>query len=75
MRAKIIIKKKIHDPKAVDGVPMKRFFLIFYGLIIFAVTIGFIIFGEHPRDPRFYITMLVFALIGKVVGGCIDRHE
>lgn len=54
---------------------MKRFFLIFYGLIIFAVTIGFIIFGEHPRDPRFYITMLVLALIGKVVGGCIDRHE
>ena len=73
----MLIKMKIHNLKTVDGVPMKmkRIFLIFFVFIVFAVTIGFIIFGEHPRDPRFYITVLVLALIGKVIGGCIDRRE
>ena len=73
----MIIKIKIHNLKTDDGVQstIKKIFLIFFGLIVFAVTIGFIIFGEHPRDPRFYITVLVLALIGKVIGGCIDRRE
>lgn len=54
---------------------MKKNFLILYGLVIFAVTAGFILFGEHPRDPKFYVTMLVLVLIGKGIAHFIDGRE
>lgn len=54
---------------------MKKAFLILYGFIILAVTVGFILFGEHPRDPRFYVTMLVLALVGKGIAHFIDGRE
>lgn len=50
-------------------------FLIVYDLAVFAVTAAFIIFGDYPRNPRFYITILALLLIGKVIGGFIDKHE
>ena len=45
---------------------MRRIFLIVYAIIIAAVTVGFLIFGEN-RDPRFYVTMLILAIVGKIV--------
>ena len=41
---------------------MKKAFLILYGFIILAVTVGFILFGEHP-------------LVGKGIAHFIDGRE
>jgi hypothetical protein len=50
---------------------MKRFFLIAYAIIVTAVTVGFLIFGER-RDPRFYMTILILAIVGKIVSRWIE---
>ncbi len=50
---------------------MKRFFLIVYAIIVTAVTVGFLIFGER-RDPRFYMTILILAIVGKIVSRWIE---
>lgn len=53
---------------------MSRKFLIIYGIIIATVTIFFLIFGER-KDPRYYITMLILAIAGKVLSKFIDNRE
>lgn len=53
---------------------MSRKFLIIYGIIIATVTILFLIFGER-KDPRYYITMLILAIAGKVLSKIIDNRE
>ena len=50
---------------------MARKFLIIYGTIIATVTILFLIFGER-KDPRYYATMLVLAIVGKIISKIID---
>lgn len=45
---------------------MRRTFLLIYAIIITAVTIGFLIFGEN-KDPRFYVTILMLAIVEKIV--------
>ncbi len=54
---------------------MKKRFLILYGILILAVTVGFMIFGEHPRDSRFYWTLLTLLIVGKLIESMIDKHE
>lgn len=52
---------------------MKKAFLIIYAIIIATVTVLFIIFGER-RDPRFYATLLVLAIAGKLLAKWIDNR-
>lgn len=53
----------------------KKLFLIIYGAVVFSVTAGFLIWGEHPRDPRFYLAFLVIFLTGRVIGSLIDKRN
>lgn len=52
---------------------MKQIFLIAYAILITAVTVLFLIFGER-KDPRFYVTLLILAVIGKLISKWIDRR-
>lgn len=52
---------------------MKRIFLIVYAIVITAVTVGFLIFGER-KDPRFYVTILILAIVGKIVSEWMDSR-
>lgn len=53
---------------------MTRKFLKIYGIIIAAVTILFLIFGER-RDPRYYVIMLILAIVGKILYRIIENRE
>lgn len=53
---------------------MKRILLIIYAVIIATVTILFLLFGE-PRDPRYYLTILILAIAGKLLSGWIDNRD
>ena len=53
---------------------MKRNFLIIYAIVVATVTVLFLIFGER-KDPRYYITMLVLAIVGKLFIKYISNRE
>ena len=53
---------------------MKRIFLMIYAIVITAVTVWFLIFGER-RDPRYYVTILILAIVGKIMAKRIDGRE
>lgn len=50
---------------------MKRTFLIIYAVIIASVTVLFLIFGER-KDPRYYFTILILAIVGKLLSKYIN---
>ena len=56
------------------GIVMKRNFLIIYAIVVATVTVLFLIFGER-KDPRYYITMLVLAIVGKLLINYISNRE
>lgn len=53
---------------------MKRNFLIIYAIVVAAVTVLFMIFGER-KDSRYFIIMLILAIVGKVLVKIIDKWE
>ncbi len=53
---------------------MKRNFLIIYAIVVAAVTVLFMIFGER-KDSRYFIIMLILAIVGKVLVKIIDKRE
>lgn len=53
---------------------MKRNFLIIYAIVVAVVTVLFMIFGER-KDSRFYIIMLILAIVGKILSKIIDNRE
>lgn len=53
---------------------MKRNFLIIYAIVVAAVTVLFMIFGER-KDSRYFIIMLILAIVGKVLDKIIDKRE
>ena len=53
---------------------MKKIFLIVYAIVVTAVTVLFLIFGER-KDSRYYIIMLILAIVGKVLSKIIDNRE
>ncbi len=53
---------------------MKRNFLIIYAIVVVAVTVLFMIFGER-KDSRYFIIMLILAIVGKVLVKIIDKRE
>lgn len=50
---------------------MKKFFLPVYAILIFIIVILFVLYGK-VRDPRFYITILIVAIIGKIIASHLD---
>ncbi len=46
----------------------KKIFLVLYGVVVFIVTVYYLAYGK-VRDPRFYISMLVLVIVGKVIAG------
>lgn len=53
---------------------MKRNFLIIYAIVVAAVTVLFMIFGER-KDSRYFIIMLILAIVGKALVKIIDKWE
>ncbi len=53
---------------------MKRNFLIIYAIVVVVVTVLFMIFGER-KDSRYFIIMLILAIVGKVLVKIIDKRE
>lgn len=53
---------------------MKRNFLIIYAIVVAAVTVLFMIFGER-KDSRYFIIILILAIVGKVLVKIIDKRE
>ncbi len=53
---------------------MKKFFLSVYTILVFSIVIWFALYGEH-RDPRFYVSILILAIIGKFIASHIDKEK
>lgn len=53
---------------------MKKVFLLIYAGLLTVVTVLFLIFGER-KDPRFYVTILFFTIVGKIISRWIDSRE
>lgn len=53
---------------------MKKFFLPVYTIVVFSIVIWFALHGEH-RDPRFYVSILILAIIGKFIASHIDKEK
>lgn len=53
---------------------MKKYFLLVYTVAVFSTVIWFALYGEH-RDPRFYVSMLVLAIIGEFIASHIDKEK
>ena len=56
------------------AVLMKKFFLPVYTIVVFSIVIWFALYGEH-RDPRFYVSILIIAIIGKFIASHIDKEK
>ncbi|HCF07489.1 MAG TPA: hypothetical protein DER14_05265, partial [Eubacterium sp.] len=56
------------------AVLMKKFFLPVYTIVVFSIVIWFALHGEH-RDPRFYVSILIIAIIGKFIASHIDKEK
>ena len=56
------------------AVLMKKFFLPVYTIVVFSIVIWFALYGEH-RDPRFYVSILILAIIGKFIASHIDKEK
>lgn len=56
------------------AVLMKKFFLPVYTIVVFSIVIWFALHGEH-RDPRFYVSILILAIIGKFIASHIDKEK
>lgn len=48
--------------------------LIAYAIVVAAVTVFFMIFGER-KDSRFYIIMIILAIVGKIISKIMDNRE
>jgi len=53
---------------------MKKFFFPVYTIVVFSIVIWFALYGEH-RDPRFYVSILILAIIGKFIASHIDKEK
>jgi hypothetical protein len=53
---------------------MKKFFFQVYTIVVFSIVIWFALYGEH-RDPRFYVSILILAIIGKFIASHIDKEK
>lgn len=56
------------------AVLMKKFFFQVYTIVVFSIVIWFALYGEH-RDPRFYVSILIIAIIGKFIASHIDKEK
>lgn len=45
-----------------------------YTIVVFSIVIWFALYGEH-RDPRFYVSILMLAIIGKFIASHIDKEK
>ena len=45
-----------------------------YAIVVFSIVIWFALHGEH-RDPRFYVSILIIAIIGKFIASHIDKEK
>lgn len=45
-----------------------------YTIVVFSIVIWFALYGEH-RDPRFYVSILILAIIGKFIASHIDKEN
>ena len=52
---------------------MKKFFLPLYAIVVFSIAIQFILCGK-ARDPVFYLSILILAIIGKIIASHIDKE-
>ena len=55
-------------------IAMKKFFLPVYTILVFSIVIWFALYGEH-RDPRFYVSILILAIVGKFIASHIDKEK
>lgn len=53
---------------------MKEFFLPVYTIVVFSIVIWFALYGEH-RDSRFYVSILILAIIGKFIASHIAKEK
>ena len=53
---------------------MKKFFLPVYTIVVFSIVIWFALYVEH-RDPGFYVSILIIAIIGKFIASHIDKEK
>ena len=53
---------------------MKKFFFQVYTIVVFSIVIWFALYGEH-RDLRFYVSILIIAIIGKFIASHIDKEK
>ena len=56
------------------AVLMKKFFFQVYTIVVFSIVIWFALYGEH-RDPRFYVSILIIAIIGKFIASQIKKSS
>mgnify|MGYP006870856856 CR=1 FL=1 len=53
---------------------MKKFFFLVYSIVVFSIVIWFALYGED-RDPRFYVSIWILAIIGKFIASHIDKEK
>lgn len=53
---------------------MKKFFLPVYVIVVFSIVILFVLCGK-VRDPMFYLSILLLAIIGKIIASHIDKEK
>ena len=56
------------------AVLMKKFFLPVYTIIVFLIVILFLL-CDKVRDPMFYLSILILAIIGKIIASHIDKEK
>lgn len=52
---------------------MKNSFAV-YTIVVFSIVIWFALYGEH-RDSRFYVSILILAIIGKFIASHIAKEN
>ena len=53
---------------------MKKIFLQIYAIVVFSIVILFVLCGK-VRDPMFYLSILILAIIGKIIASHIDKEK
>ena len=53
---------------------MKKVFLLLYTMVVFSIVILFVLCGK-VRNPMFYLSILIFVIIGKIIALHIDKEK
>ena len=53
---------------------MKKFFLPVYTIVVFLIAILFLL-CDKVHDPMFYLSILILAIIGKIIASHIDKEK